>query len=167
LDDTTLVEFLSRHWRIHRQRLVFIAQLVVSMVLLRTVSWARLSNGIDSPKAGGLGSAAYRRIQRLFGWAGFSQESYCGLVLNLIGDRKPTLVMDRTDWKVGQTHLNILMLGLVWQGMAIPLVWEVLGKSGNSSMSERIELMDRLFKIAPQLRAVPTNTRNSGFCCCG
>jgi hypothetical protein len=73
-------------------------------------------------------------------------------VLSLLEDRKLTLVMDRTDWKLGQTPLNILMLGLVWQGIAIPLVWTVLGKSGNSSMAERIELMDRLFKIAPQLK---------------
>jgi hypothetical protein len=123
LNDTTLIAFLSPHWRIHRQRLVFIAQLVVSLVLVRTVSWSRLTNAIDGPGAGGLASAAYRRIQRLFGWAGFSQENYCRLVLSLVGDRKLTLVMDRTDWKLGQTPLNILILGLVWQGIAIPLVW--------------------------------------------
>ncbi len=153
MNDTTLIEFLSPHWRIHRQRLVFIAQLVVSLVLVRTVSWSRLTNAIDGPGAGGLASAAYRRIQRLFGWAGFSQENYCRLVLSLVGDRKLTLVMDRTDWKLGQTPLNILILGLVWQGIAIPLVWTVLGKSGNSSMAERIALLDQLFQTAPQLNA--------------
>ena len=151
MNDTTLIAFLSPHWRIHRQRLVFIAQLVVSLVLVRTVSWSRLTNAIDGPGAGGLASAAYRRIQRLFGWAGFNQENYCRLVLSLVGDRKLTLVMDRTDWKLGQTPLNILILGLVWQGIAIPLVWTVLGKSGNSSMAERIALLDQLFQTAPQL----------------
>lgn len=151
MDDTTLIAFLSPHWRIHRQRLVFIAHLVVSLVLVRTVSWTRLTNAIDVPGAGGLASAAYRRIQRLFGWVGFCQESYCGLVLSLVGDRKLTLVMDRTDWKLGQTPLNILIVGLAWQGIAIPPVWTVLGKSGNSSMAERIALLDRLFQTAPQL----------------
>lgn len=151
LDDTTLVDFLSPYWRIHRQRLVFVARLVVSLVLVRTVSWPRLANRVDSPRAGGVDSAAYRRIQRLFGWAGFSQESYCRLVLSFLAAKKLTLVMDRTDWKLGQTPLNIMMLGFVWQGIVIPLVWEVLGKSGNSSMTERIELMDRLLRIAPDL----------------
>lgn len=154
LDDTTLVDFLSPHWRIHRQRLVFIAQLVVSLVLVRTVSWPRLANGVDNPRAGGVESAAYRRIQRLFGWAGFSQGSYCRLVLSFVGEREKrlTLVMDRTDWKLGQKPLNILMLGFIWQGIAIPLVWEVLRKSGNSSMTERKALMDKLLGIAPGLR---------------
>lgn len=136
----------------HRQRLVFVAQLVVSLVLVRTVSWPRLANRVDNPRAGGVDSAAYRRIQRLFGWTGFSQESYCWMVLSFLGEIKLTLVMDRTDWKLGQTPLNILMLGFVWQGIAIPLVWEVLGKSGNSSMAERKALMDRLLKIAPDLQ---------------
>jgi len=149
LNDTTLAEFLTPHWRIHRQRLVFLAQLVVSLVLVRTVSWSRLANAVDSPKAG---AAAYRRIQRLFGWVGLSQESYCGMVLGLVGNRRLTLVMDRTDWKLGQRPLNILMLGFVWQGIAIPLVWTVLGKSGSSNMAERIELMQRLFGIQPQLQ---------------
>jgi len=131
---------------------VFVAQLVVSLVLVRTVNWTRLANGVNSPRAGGVGSAAYRRIQRLFSWAGFSQESYCRLVLSLVGYKKLTLVMDRTDWKLGQTPLNILMLGFVWEGIAIPLVWQVLGKSGNSSMDERIELTNRLLKIVPELQ---------------
>jgi len=151
LNDTTLVDFLSPHWRIHRQRLVFVAQLVLSLVLVRTVSWPRLANRVDNPRAGGVDSAAYRRIQRLFGWTGFSQESYCRLVLSFLGERKLTLVMDRTDWKLGQSPLNILMLGFVWQGIAVPLVWEVLGKSGNSGMAERKALMGRLLKTAPDL----------------
>ena len=157
LNDTTLAEFLAPHWRIHRQRLVFLSQLVVSLVLVRTVSWSRLANTVENPKSkagsvGSVGSAAYRRIQRLFGWAGLSQEGYCRMVLGLVGAKKLTLVMDRTDWKLGQKPLNILMLGFVWQGIAIPLVWTVLGKSGSSSMEERISLMQRLFKVQPRLK---------------
>jgi hypothetical protein len=74
------------------------------------------------------------------------------MVLGLTGSMGLTLVMDRTDWKLGQKPLNILMLGFVWQGIVIPLVWTVLGKSGSSSMEERISLMQRLLGVQPQLK---------------
>lgn len=108
MHDTRLVEFLAPHCRIHRQRLVFVGQLVVSLILVRTVNWTGLANAVDSPGAGSVGSAAYRRIQGLFGWIGLSQDSYVQMVLGLVGfgDRKLTLVLDRTEWKLGQRPLQ-------------------------------------------------------------
>lgn len=37
------------------------------------------------------------------------------------------------------------MIGIAYRGMAIPLVWKLLGKAGNSSQRERIGLMRGLF----------------------
>ncbi|MCH2046865.1 MAG: hypothetical protein MK212_22310, partial [Saprospiraceae bacterium] len=41
--------------------------------------------------------------------------------------------------------INILLLGISYKGTAIPLVWKLLNKRGNSDTSERIELMESLF----------------------
>jgi len=39
------------------------------------------------------------------------------------------------------------LIGISYQGTAIPLIWKVLDKRGNSSQEERIELMDELLSI--------------------
>jgi len=49
------------------------------------------------------------------------------------------LVMDRTNWKFGNSNINILMLGVCYNNMAIPLIFKMLDKRGNSCTEERIE----------------------------
>ena len=58
--------------------------------------------------------------------------------------------MDRTNWKWGKKNINILTLGLVYKGAAIPLLWTVLDKQGNSNTEERIELINRFIKLFGQ-----------------
>jgi len=38
--------------------------------------------------------------------------------------------MDRTNWKWGKTHVNILMLSIAYKGISIPIVWSVRSKGG-------------------------------------
>jgi hypothetical protein len=59
-----------------------------------------------------------------------------------------TLSLDRTNWKLGKAHLNLLTLALITEGVSFPLLWIALekdgrGKAGNSHTSERIALMRR------------------------
>jgi hypothetical protein len=53
------------------------------------------------------------------------------------------LTFDRTNWKWGEKNLNILTLGIVYKGAAIPVSCLVLNKQGNSSQRERIALLQR------------------------
>ncbi len=55
--------------------------------------------------------------------------------------------MDRTNWKWGKKDINILFLGIVYRGIAIPIYWLVLNKRGNSSTRERVVLVSRFIKI--------------------
>lgn len=60
------------------------------------------------------------------------------------------LSMDRTNWKFGKTHINILTVGVVINKVAIPIVWKVLPqktKRGNSNTSQRIEVMKDLLRL--------------------
>lgn len=59
------------------------------------------------------------------------------------------LSTDRTEWSFGSTRFNILMLGVVHDGVAYPLIWEMLEKKGNSQSEERMDLLDRFDKIFP------------------
>lgn len=51
------------------------------------------------------------------------------------------LVMDRTNWKLGQKNINILMLGVNYKNVAFPLMFRMLDKRGNSHTYERIALI--------------------------
>lgn len=59
------------------------------------------------------------------------------------------LSTDRTEWSFGQTRFNILMLGVVHNGVAYPLLWTMLDKKGNSNSDERMDLLDRFEQIFP------------------
>jgi len=58
--------------------------------------------------------------------------------------------MDRTNWKFGNTHHNILIISIQIGDTAIPLIWSALGKAGNSSTKERIALMKKLLCFFPK-----------------
>jgi len=55
--------------------------------------------------------------------------------------------MDRTNWKLGKLNINILFIGIVYKGVAFPILWVTLSKQGNSNTAERIALMDRFIDI--------------------
>ena len=59
------------------------------------------------------------------------------------------LALDRTNWKFGRCHINILMLGVVHENVCIPLFWVLLDKAGNSNARERTDLMGRLNETFP------------------
>ncbi len=52
-------------------------------------------------------------------------------------------------YPLGQIRFNILILGIVHDGVAYPVVWEMLEKKGNSDSEERMDLLDRFDKIFP------------------
>jgi hypothetical protein len=65
----------------------------------------------------------YKRLQRFF--SGFELDYHnWGLgIMNLMNIPQPwTLALDRTNWKFGYTDHNILMLAVVHEGVAIPLL---------------------------------------------
>jgi hypothetical protein len=59
------------------------------------------------------------------------------------------LQIDRTNWEYGKTIHNLLVLSVLWQGVAIPLFWTNLEKDGNSNTKERTDLLQKLIDAFP------------------
>ena len=93
-------------------------------------------------------TSRYRRLQRFFSEVRFDYDALARLIVCLFGfDRKPFyLTLDRTNWQWGKKNLNLLTLGIVYKGAAIPVYWLVLNKKGNSSQRERIALLKRFVR---------------------
>jgi len=76
------------------------------------------------------------------------------MIHQLLGIKgKLTIILDRTNWDYGESHINIFVAAVLYQqaGMhqnfAVPLAWEVFDKKGNSNTIERRRLMRQLFKV--------------------
>ena len=84
----------------------------------------------------------YRRLQRFFS-SELSPAVFTQLIVSkLVRPGQPqVLVMDRTHWRLGRTDLNVLCVGLVHQGVSIPLEYQSLQKPGNSHTDERKRLL--------------------------
>jgi hypothetical protein len=56
--------------------------------------------------------------------------------------------MDRTNWKLGKTAVNLFILSFNWCGVAIPLYWIFLdNKGGNSDSDDRKSLVSWFTKL--------------------
>ncbi|MCA1591861.1 MAG: hypothetical protein LC754_04240 [Acidobacteria bacterium] len=83
----------------------------------------------------------YNRCQRFLRFFDLPFAEVAHLVVKLLGIKQHFVVsIDRTDWYLGTTPLNILMLSLVYKSVAFPLLWTVLEKKGCSNTAERITL---------------------------
>jgi len=90
---------------------------------------------------------AYNKLVKFFstGKSEIILQGIFRLVVMLIwlGDKEAILLIDRTNWQLGKTKINLLVIGVVYKGVLIPLVWQDLKKKGNSNSTERLALVDK------------------------
>lgn len=56
--------------------------------------------------------------------------------------------MDRTNWKFGKLHINILVLSINYKGIGIPILWSMLdNRGGRSNSAQRQDLLGRFIRI--------------------
>ena len=126
-----------------RHRMDLISSLVCALIQVRSVNLRKLACSLP-----GLAQIAshYRRLQRFFS-SGFSPWVFTELIVSkVVAPGQPqVLVMDRTHWKWGRTDLNVLCVGLVYQGVSIPLAYQSLQKPGNSNTDERTHLLTQVW----------------------
>lgn len=139
-----LTNILNQNFMWSKPRIDCFVNILLAIIISKTVNLAKLPCFIASKAKQ---SSRYRRLQRFF--EGFTIEIaiVSRFIYHLFGFDKVYLTMDRTNWKWGKSHINILMLGIVYKGIAIPILWELLGKAGNSKTPERINIIARFIKL--------------------
>ncbi len=95
-------------------------------------------------------------MQRFFAGQYFDYRQISQLIFNMFSFDQVQLTLDRTNrWEMGKTRMIcILMLAIVYRGIAIPILWTLLNKSGNSDTKERIALIQRFIAIFGKDRIV-------------
>ena len=56
--------------------------------------------------------------------------------------------MDRSNWKFSDSNINILTLGIIYDGITFPIVFKMMDKRGTSNTQERNELINKFIRLA-------------------
>nr|WKN34482.1 IS4 family transposase [Tunicatimonas sp. TK19036] len=139
---------IQKHITADARRIDLLARLIMALLQVGTVSYAQLALALNAQVKV---ASNFKRLQRFFRQFRFAHRAYVQFVWQQFTDEQTVLVMDRTHWKFGRHHINVLMTSIAYRGTAIPLIWKLLGKAGDSSQQERISLMRAvLWFLSPQ-----------------
>jgi hypothetical protein len=144
----TLSAWLGEHTGLSRTRADTLSWLVIQMVRIGTVSLWRLAAHMTSSAQT---KSVHRRLERFFQYVRLDGAVVARLIVRTMKLQGAPwrLVLDRTNWKFGQCPLNILVLGVLHEGVCVPLFWVVRHKAGNSNVPERIDLLQSLRDCFP------------------
>jgi len=139
--ERTLEENLS--W--NKARINFFSKFLMAIIAVRTVNLVEIAS-VFAGKA--KVESHYKRIQRFFRYYEISYTVIAVFVIQLIAQASPWILsIDRTEWQLGKKKLNILTLGIVYKGVAFPILWKILEKKGNSNTAERIAIMEEFIQL--------------------
>jgi hypothetical protein len=108
---------------------------VAALLKVRSSNLAKIANAVETEADS---DSVYRQIQRFLKNENQVMIDYLKL-LKLNGKLK--ILIDRTEWKFGETWINILTLSVAYKNVAIPILWKVVGRKGNATAAQHIALI--------------------------
>lgn len=147
LKSSNLTDILVSHFEkdMNLARIKFLGQIIVALCKVQSVCFEKLALGFETEAKSG---SNLRRIQRFMAEYVLDIDLIARVIFKLLPHQPPyILTMDRTNWKFGQANINILVIAIVYDGLAFPLLYTLLPKRGNSSTQERIDLVKRYIHL--------------------
>ena len=130
---------------VNRGRIKFMVFFIVALLTKCTVGFYKLASVLLT---GAKISSNQRTIQRFFANYDLDLNGIYKLLFALLPDNKNIILcLDRTNWKLGKSNINILMLSVAYKGLSIPILWTLLDKQGNSNTAERIAIMEKFIGL--------------------
>jgi hypothetical protein len=129
----------------NKARINFLARFIIALIEVRSVNLSEIASVfVGRAKR----ESHYKRAQRFLRFFEMPYAQVARFVVRLLRVPAPWVItMDRTDWYLGETPLNVMVLGIAYRGVAFPLLWTVLEKKGCSDTSERIALVREFGRI--------------------
>ena len=118
-----LTSVLVQHFgkSLNLARIKFISLFICALCKVQVVCFEKLACGFEN----GCGSdSSLRRIQRFMAEYKLDKDLIARLIFALLPHEPPySIAIDRTNWKFGQTNINILVLAIVYKGVAFPFLF--------------------------------------------
>ena len=142
---SSLAHLFNQYFSWHKARINFLILFITALCKRQTVNFERLAEAMDSPAQV---TSCLRRIQRFFAAFTIDKDKLATLLFSLLPRKTNlTLSIDRTNWQFGKTDINIFMLSVCYEGIAFPLLWQMLDHKGNSNAAQRIDLIKRFVRL--------------------
>lgn len=127
----------------------FIAAFLVALLAERTISLAWIAQAMPTDAQP---ESNRKRIQRFLDDARATPCTFARIIATYLPARRWIVAIDRTNWFWGKTPLNLLVLAVVEQGVAIPLIWMPLPRDGASDTVQRIALLSQFLTLFGRTR---------------
>ena len=127
-------------------RLVCFTQMLLALFAVRTVNLREIAVAFSSDA---LIDSRYKRLKRFFSQFSIDLDVIACWVFKLFfsPSQKIYLTIDRTNWFWGKAKINILTLAIAYEGIAIPLLWNLLDKAGNATSAEHQAILERFIML--------------------
>lgn len=148
-----LRKILSQSFAWNKSRLDCFSRMLLALISVRTVNLKELAVAFESKASI---DSRYKRLKRFFANFKIDTDILAKWLFWLFfsKDKKVYLTIDRTNWFIGKAKVNILTLGVCYEGIAIPLFWKLLKKAGNAKASEHKTLIKRFIRVFGKERIV-------------
>jgi hypothetical protein len=144
---TQLISVLTENLagKMNLARIKFFGLFLCALCKVQTICFEKLATAFETDVKS---ASSLRRIQRFMAKYLLDTDLIALLVFKMLPHQPPyRLAMDRTNWKFGQTNINVLTLAVVYQGVAFPILMFMLEKRGNSDTAERIGMINRYIRL--------------------
>lgn len=121
---TLLRDALRPHLAWHGARRSFVAAFLMALLRVKSVNFTELATGCSGKAQT---DSHHKRLQRFCRHDEMDAEIAQAIVTLMAIPEPWVLSIDRTEWQLGECAFNILMLGVVHEGVAFPLVWSLQG----------------------------------------
>ena len=143
--NSELIRSLNQHFNWNKSRITCFSHMLLGLIAAETVNLQKIALAFASKAEV---SSRYRRLQRFFAVFEVDFVQIARFIFKLFFRHIPHyyLVIDRTNWYWGKKKINVFMLSIAYEGIAIPLFWTLLPKAGNSNYKERKALVARFIR---------------------
>ena len=130
---------------LNKARRNFLAKFVVALIQVKTVNLAEVAHAFAGRA---LPESSYKRIQRFLRSFELPYGAVALALVRQAGVAPPfVLTLDRTEWQLGSVWLNVMVIGVAYKGVALPVLWRVLEKKGCASTGEKLEVVERFVRL--------------------
>jgi hypothetical protein len=144
---TQLISVLTENLagKMNLARIKFFGLFLCALCKVQTICFEKLATAFETDAGA---KSSLRRIQRFMADYVLDTDLIARLIFKMLPHQPPyRLAIDRTNWKFGETNINVLTLAIVYQGVAFPIMMLMLDKRGNSDTSERIRIINRYIRL--------------------
>jgi hypothetical protein len=142
---TSLSKSLNQHFNWNKCRMDCFIKMLMALFCVRTVNLQSLATAMHSKATI---NSRYCRLQRFFALFNFDFVLLSRWLFQQFFDEneKIYIAIDRTNWFWGKQKINIFMLSVFYEGVAIPIFWSMLNKASSSNAKEQRALVNNFIE---------------------